>query len=423
MIDKTEYKTTNIGLIPAQWQVLKLEEVAKVERGRFSPRPRNNPIYYGGAIPFVQTSDVTLCGGRIRSYSQTLNEKGLAVSKLFPKGSVLITIAANIGYSGILELGMACPDSLIGISCKKDLNNEYLNYYLHSQQRRLDYLATPGAQKNINVSFLKKYPIIIPPIPEQQKIAAILSTWDKSIGLIENLIEVKEEMKRGVVQRLLTAKLRVKGFNDKWKERKFEEVFSFVSTYAFSREDLSYDDKYLVYNIHYGDIHSSFEGNFIDFEKNEIPKIIQSVNVKSPEHYLQDGDLIMADVSEDYEGVGECMEVTNINGKKAIGGLHTFVIRDRKGYTIPTFRTYLFNETVVRNKLRRIATGSSVYGISKKSLSQIHLLLPSIDEQLEISKILMNVDKEIELLKNKLEALKEQKEGLMQHLLTGKIRV
>ena len=71
-----------------EWVEKKLCEVSRIERGRFSPRPRNNPIYYGGDIPFVQTSDVVNSNGRIREYSQTLNKKGLEVSKLFPKGTI-----------------------------------------------------------------------------------------------------------------------------------------------------------------------------------------------------------------------------------------------------------------------------------------------------------------------------------------------
>ena len=112
------------------WEEKKLGEISKVERGRFSPRPRNNPIYYNGDIPFVQTSDVVNSKGRIINYTQTLNEKGLKVSKLFPKGTILITIAANIGYSGVLQIDMACPDSLIGIKCYKNTSNYFLHYLL-----------------------------------------------------------------------------------------------------------------------------------------------------------------------------------------------------------------------------------------------------------------------------------------------------
>ncbi len=94
-----------------EWNVYKLLEIASVERGKFTARPRNSPKYYGGSIPFVQTGDIKNSGGKISSYSQTLNEQGLEVSRLFSKGSILLTIAANIGDVAITEIDVACPDS------------------------------------------------------------------------------------------------------------------------------------------------------------------------------------------------------------------------------------------------------------------------------------------------------------------------
>jgi len=106
---------TKIGDVPQSWEVASLGDVAGIERGKFAHRPRNAPQFYGGSIPFIQTGDVVAAGGRIRSYTQTLNDKGLAISKMFPKGTIIITIAANIGFTGILELDCACTDSLIAI--------------------------------------------------------------------------------------------------------------------------------------------------------------------------------------------------------------------------------------------------------------------------------------------------------------------
>ena len=90
-------KQTEIGLIPKSWVVVKLGKIARIERGKFSHRPRNEPRFYGGDFPFVQTGDIANCDGYIRSHVQTLNEEGLAISKMFRKGTILITIAANIG--------------------------------------------------------------------------------------------------------------------------------------------------------------------------------------------------------------------------------------------------------------------------------------------------------------------------------------
>ena len=105
-----------LGTIPADWDVVRLGDVAEVERGKFAHRPRNEPRFYGGDIPFIQTGDVVKSTGKIIEHSQTLNELGLSISKLFPVGTIVITIAANIGETAIASYPMAFPDSLVGIT-------------------------------------------------------------------------------------------------------------------------------------------------------------------------------------------------------------------------------------------------------------------------------------------------------------------
>jgi type I restriction enzyme S subunit len=156
-------KQTEIGEIPESWQVVRLGEIAGIERGKFSHRPRNDPEFYGGNVPFIQTGDVTAANGRIFTYTQILNEQGLAVSRVFPKGTIVITIAANIGYTGILEFDSAFPDSLIGITAGVGVEVRYLHYYLVTQQPEMDRRAPQGTQKNINIEFLSPWPVRSPP--------------------------------------------------------------------------------------------------------------------------------------------------------------------------------------------------------------------------------------------------------------------
>ena len=113
-------------MIPAGWKIAPLEELADVDRGRFSARPRNDPQYYDGHIPFVQTGDVSGSGRYLRQFSQTLNERGLAVSRLFPAGTILITIAANIGDTAITPFDVAFPDSVVGVQAFDSTDNEWL---------------------------------------------------------------------------------------------------------------------------------------------------------------------------------------------------------------------------------------------------------------------------------------------------------
>ncbi|MCP9858868.1 restriction endonuclease subunit S [Cyanobium sp. Cruz-8D1] len=202
-------KQTEIGLVPESWELVELAEVAMIERGKFSHRPRNEPRFYGGEYPFVQTGDVSNCDGYVRSYTQTLNEDGLAISKMFPAGTILITIAANIGFTGILMFDSACPDSLIGITPEENIHTEFLNYYLITQQTEMDRLAPKGTQKNINIQFLKPWPILIPSLEEQAEIAEAISATDRKIGLARQKCSELRNLFRTLLHELMTATTRV----------------------------------------------------------------------------------------------------------------------------------------------------------------------------------------------------------------------
>ena len=207
-IGHTKFKETKIGQIPEEWNVVKLSDVATVERGKFSHRPRNAPEFYGGDIPFIQTGDVVNSDGKISSYTQTLNEKGLSVSKLFKKGTIVITIAANIGDTGILQFDSCFPDSLIGITSSKKIDSIFLEYYLRTQKEYLNSISTQSAQKNINLEKLNPLVVVLPKKEEQKQIAEILSAVDKKISVNEKLKEKLTLLKKGLMQDLLSGKIR-----------------------------------------------------------------------------------------------------------------------------------------------------------------------------------------------------------------------
>lgn len=210
---------------------------------------------------------------------------------------------------------------------------------------------------------------------------------------------------------------------DGWSTPKISEVFQFINTTSFSRNQLNYDEESDLFYIHYGDIHATYKKPLLDFEiETSIPRLNSDIELPNSIQYLKDGDVIIADASEDYEGVGEAIEIKNLNGKAAISGLHTFALRDLDNKTVAGFRTYIFKNPNVKKALKTIATGSKVFGISKGNLQKFKIVLPTILEQQEISKILATWDVAI----NKQEALIEekqlQKKALMQQLLTGKKR-
>jgi type I restriction enzyme S subunit len=202
-------KDTEIGPMPESWQLLPLDQVAKLERGRFMHRPRNEPRFYGGKTPFVQTGDVVRSNGRIRHYSQSLNDDGVAISKVFPEGTILITIAANIGFTGILECDSACPDSLIGITCMEHMDAEFLNFYLQTQQVDMERLAPKGTQKNINLQFLQPWPTKVPALNEQRAIAAALATLDRKLAHHRAKRAALDDLFQTLLHQLMTGAIRV----------------------------------------------------------------------------------------------------------------------------------------------------------------------------------------------------------------------
>ncbi len=215
-----------------------------------------------------------------------------------------------------------------------------------------------------------------------------------------------------------------------WDTPEFGKEFSFLKSFSFSREQLSNKKtKDEIQNIHYGDIHAAFENEILDFDVEQtVPFLndglinkVDFTNKSFPA--LKDGDLIIADASEDYEGVCDCVELKNINKRKIVGGLHTFVARANEKKIALGFRTYVLNHQQVIRELRRIATGTSVYGVSKTNLSKVKIALPPLPEQKAIAHVLSLMDKAINT-NNQLIAQKElRKKWLMQNLLTGKKRL
>ncbi|MBB1461734.1 restriction endonuclease subunit S [Vibrio sp. SG41-7] len=206
----TEFQVASGVNVPACWNLMSLESIATVERGKFSARPRNDPKYYGGEIPFVQTGDVVNAATYIETYSQTLNELGLTVSKIFPVGTILITIAANIGDVAITKYPLACPDSLVGIQANESkCNVHWLFYFLQTQKSELDSKATKSAQKNINLQVLKPLTVYLPSLEEQSIIAETLSTVDEKLALLEKQKVETQQLKKGLMQKLLTGEWRV----------------------------------------------------------------------------------------------------------------------------------------------------------------------------------------------------------------------
>ena len=208
---------------------------------------------------------------------------------------------------------------------------------------------------------------------------------------------------------MLEPKLRFKEFKDDWKEISLKKTFTFFSTNSLSRADLTADG--LIKNIHYGDIHQKFN-NILDVEKEKLPYINPNIELSIKDNLCQNGDLIFADASEDYEGIGKAIEIINIGNNKVVSGLHTIHARDIESTMSIGFKGYLFNTPIIHNQIRILANGFKVFGISKNDICKLNVRIPSKIEQEKISKFLIFLDKKMELQKRKVDALKIYKIGL-----------
>ena len=222
----------------------------------------------------------------------------------------------------------------------------------------------------------------------------------------------------------LVPKLRFTSYSNEWESHKLGDILTFYSTNSFSREKLNYESGN-VKNIHYGDIHTKFPTILSISGNKDVPFINNDIDLSKykDDQYLQEGDLIIADASEDYSDIGKAIEVKDINDEKVLAGLHTILARDEKNITINGFKGYLFLTEDLKTNIKRIANGISVLGISKNNLSKLTVNIPNKNEQQKIVDFISSIDKKIELLEDKHTYYQDFKKYLMQQIFAQKLRL
>jgi type I restriction enzyme S subunit len=202
-----------IGEIPEHWEVKKIKYISQIFRGKFTHRPRNDPSLYDGAYPFIQTGDVAKAGINITEYSQTLNEKGLRVSTLVPKGTIAITIAANIGDVAILGFDACFPDSVVGFLPTAEMEHLYFFYVLKGMKTHFLSLAPKNTQHNLNVERVGGEFIAVPSIEEQLDIIRLIETLDEQtrgmIDVVSKEIQTLKTLRSTLIAHAVSGKIKV----------------------------------------------------------------------------------------------------------------------------------------------------------------------------------------------------------------------
>jgi type I restriction enzyme S subunit len=396
---------------PAGWTVVPLGQLAKIERGRFTARPRNDPKYYGGKYPFIQTGDVRSSGGKIESYSQSLNEAGVKVSKLFPAGTLFLTIAANIGDLGISQFPCACPDSLVAVRPHLDTDQVWLLYALSSQKQVLESIASQNAQANLNLAKLNPFPMLVPPHGHQCAIAEALEDVDKLIAGLRQTIAKKQAIKQGMMQQLLTGRTRLPGFNSEWSRTTVGQVSEFLTGYPFESASFESTGIRLIRG-------SNVKRGEIDWSP-EIAKYWAKLDPSLREFSLRDGDIIIA-----MDGALVGRSFARITDAELPAYLVQRVARLR-GTTINQELLYQWvGSRDFAKHVDDVKTHTAIPHISPRDIREFKISVPvDVNEQRAVAEVLRDTDLHIELLKSRLTRARNIKTGMMQQLLTGRTRL
>ncbi|WP_157862712.1 restriction endonuclease subunit S [Thiomicrospira cyclica] len=437
------YKQTEIGVIPEDWEVLFLNELVSFENGDRSSNYPSASEFVDYGIPFINAGHVSdgHINKMIMDYVPEYVYNRLGGGKI-KTGDLLFCLRGSLGKFGVVDNNFgrgAIASSLVIVRPNLlKTSTVFISTYFKSWfcRKMIDLWAGGAAQPNLGARELGMFLVPVPLIEEQAAIAEALSDVDALISEQEKLIAKKQAIKTATMQQLLTGKTRLPQFAhhpdgtpkttkhtelgeipEDWEVMTYGEIFTFLSTSTNSRADLSEQGEFGY--VHYGDIHTEWN-NRLDLREESLPRI--SKDLVSSE-FVMDGDLIMADASEDYQGIGKSVEIFNVDEKRVVAGLHTFLLRDKNQKLADGYRGYLHSIPAVKRIFDRLATGMKVYGISKANLSTVCVPVSTLDEQTAISQILSDMDSEIQALEQRLNKTRQIKQGMMQQLLTGKIRL
>jgi type I restriction enzyme S subunit len=417
------------------WKKVSIQDVAETQSGGTPNRSRSE--YYNGTIPWLKTGE--LGSKYVHDTEEKISELAIkeTSAKLIPENSVIVAMyGATIGKLSINKKEMASNQACCAIIPKKELYYEFLYYTLEFRKNDLIKMGSGAAQPNISQEIIRNYVIHVPEFKEQQKIADILSTWDKAIELKEKLIEQKKEQKKGLMQNLLTGKIRwndgsklgskeikkrleiisqgkvpegykkVKWFIIPW-EWSFEKIGNIAEEVSITNKD---NKEYTVLSCtKYDGLVDSLKyfGKKVFSENLTNYKVVKRNHFVYATNHIEEGSIGLQKLY-DYGLVSPMYTV--FKTKKEVDNDYLYFLLKTETYR-RIFETMMSASVDRRGSLRW------------KDFSTIHIPLPPLYEQQKIAEIILTSEKEIKVLEKELEALKQQKKGLMQLLLTGKVRV
>ena len=405
---KKGYKQTEVGVIPDEWEIKRLRELAILATG--NTPPTNDAANYGDEFLFVSPVDL----GRTKHIATTekkLSKKGFAISRRFPKDSILfVCIGSTIGKCGLAPVELTSNQQINAIFPAPTFSADYLYYSVCAAANRIKALAGEQAVPIVNKTQFSETVVALPLLPEQRAIAAALSEVDALIGGLEQLIAKKRDLKQAAMQQLLTGKKRLAGFRGEWEVKRLGEIGVFSKGRGIKKDEVVADG---LPCVRYGEIYTHHNDYLKSFNSFITPATAEQ------SERIQKGDLLLAGSGETAEEIGKCIAFLGEEETYAGGDIVVFRPKNQDS----KFLGFLMNYPSVVIQKSRMGQGDAVVHISARNLALLELNLPPVSEQTAIAEVLSDMDAELAALEQRRDKTRDLKQGMMQELLTGRTRL
>ncbi|WP_294658406.1 restriction endonuclease subunit S [uncultured Fusobacterium sp.] len=402
------YKQTEVGIIPEEWEVKKLGEISE----EISYGMNSSAVEYDGENKYIRITDINEENRRFIPNPLTSPDKLVDNKYLVKEGDILFArTGASVGKSYIYkeEDGkLYFAGFLIRFNIKKENNAKFIFYQTLTERYRnwVEKMSMRSGQPGINAEEYKIFFVTIPPLKEQEKIAEILSNYDKAIEQQELLIEKEKNFKKGMMQKIFSQEIRFKDDNGEdypeWEEKKLEDIGEIITGKTPSTKEEKYWNGAIQFVTH-------TDMNEKKYQTTTDRTVTEKIKMK----FLPIGTVM-------FTCIGATIGKMSISTKICITNQQINSIITKENIN-NEYIYYSLLYIVPKIKLSKSTTTMPI--INKTEFSNIYISLPIKYEQEKIANFLSDIDNKIELLEKKLELLKNEKKGMMQKLLTGEVRV
>ena len=385
-----------------EWSRLKLTQAGTLERGRSRYRPRYASHLYGGPYPFIQTGQIKAASKYIRSFEQTYSEAGLAQSRLWPKGTLCITIAANIAEIAILDIDACFPDSVLGFRPNTDICDlDFVFYTLKRFQRELQVFGDGSVQDNINLETFEQIDFPFPPLPEQRAIAGVLSSLDDKIDLLHRQNKTLEAMAEA-----LWRKMFVEEADPGWKRGRLGDLGEIVCGKTSPKNTPEYF------------------GGGIPFIK--IPDMHGKVFILETEDSLTEAGK-QSQANKTIPARSICVSciatvgLVSMNPVEAQTNQQINTIVPRPEYL--RYFVFLLMRNMTDDLLSRASGGTATDNLNTGDFSRIEVLVPPEDVMRRFDRLVKGIFESVHANSKQVLTLSRMRDSLLPKLMSGEVRV